>query len=254
MIDDKKLEKAVDIIKNSNYIVVFTGAGSSTESGIADFRSEGGLWSRYDPSIYADYYYFLQDPSKFWEMHRELEDIVGNAKPNPTHYAIAELEKAGKVKAIITQNIDMLHQKAGSGKYGAKIFQLHGEYGTLECIKCNKIYEYDEIDTKIKPYPVCECGGFIKPRVILFGEPLPSDELNGAMDACRKADCFLMVGSSLMVSPANFMPGIAKNNGAKLIFINRDPTMMDDLADIFLQGSSSEILTKIIEKLDLKTK
>ena len=210
MIDEEDLKAAVDIIRDSEYIVVFTGAGSSTESGIADFRSEGGLWSRYDPSIFASYWHFVQDPAPFWEMHRELEDLVANAPPNPTHKALAELEKIGKLKAIITQNIDMLHQKAGSGKYGAKIYQLHGEYGTLECIKCRKTFDYEEIDTRSVEYPVCECGGFIKPKVVLFGESLPPGVLDGAMNACYRADCLLMVGSSLMVSPVNMIPAIDK--------------------------------------------
>ena len=250
MIEDQKIDRAAKIIQNSDYIVVFTGAGSSTESGIADFRSEGGLWSKYDPSIFASYWHFLEDPTPFWEMHRELENIVANADPNPTHDAIAKLEEMGKVKAIITQNIDMLHQKAGSGSFGAKIYQLHGEYGTLECVKCKLEFEYEAINTHVDPYPVCEeCGGYIKPKVVLFGESLPSGILDAAMNVCHKADCFLMVGSSLMVSPANFMPSIAKQAGAKVIFINRDPTAMDDLADIFLKGESSEILSKILDNL-----
>ncbi|MFX0139573.1 MAG: NAD-dependent deacetylase, partial [Candidatus Hodarchaeota archaeon] len=159
MIDEEKLSKAVFIIKNSKHIIVFSGAGISTESGIDDFRSPGGLWDRYEPGIYASYQYFLQDPSLFWKMHNEVEDLVGIAEPNQAHLAIAELERMGKLKAIITQNIDMLHQKAGSGKFGARIYQLHGEYGKLHCIKCNKEFNYDEIDTKNVEYPVCECSG-----------------------------------------------------------------------------------------------
>ena len=249
MIDVEKLSKAAKIIKDSNYIVAFSGAGISTESGIDDFRSPGGLWDRYDPSIYASYQYFLQDPSKFWEMHNELEDIVSEAEPNAAHLAIAELEKLGKVKAVITQNIDMLHQKAGSGKYGAKIYQLHGEYGNLHCIKCGKEFRYDEIDTKNVDYPVCDCSGYIKPKVVLFGESLPFGVLEGAMNACRNCDCFIMVGSSLLISPANFLPSIAKQFGAKLIFINRDNTVMDDLVDVFLKGSAGVIFTELMEKL-----
>ena len=251
MIDEEQISDVAKIIKESNYIVVFTGAGISTESGIDDFRSEGGLWSRYDPAIYASYYYFLDDPSKFWEMHNELEGLVANAKPNPAHYAIAELEKLGKVKAIITQNVDMLHQKAGSGSYGTKIYELHGQYGTLECIKCGKEFHYEEIDTKSVKYPVCKCSGYIKPRVVLFGESLPIGVMEGAMDACRECDCLLMVGSSLVVSPANFMPSIAKQSGARIIFINKDTTIMDDLADIFLRGSASELFTALMKKIKI---
>ncbi|MFX1322379.1 MAG: NAD-dependent deacetylase [Promethearchaeota archaeon] len=249
MIDLEKLTKAAKIIKESNYIVAFSGAGISTESGIDDFRSPGGLWDRYDPSIFASYHHFLQDPSKFWKMHKELEDTVGDAEPNAAHQAIAELEKIGKIKAVITQNIDMLHQKAGSGKHGAKIYQLHGEYGILHCIKCGKEFRYDEIDTKNVDYPVCDCSGYIKPKVVLFGESLPFGVLEGAMNACRNCDCFIMVGSSLLISPANFLPSIAKQFGAKLIFINRDNTIMDDIADVFLKGVAGEIFTEIMKRV-----
>lgn len=249
MIDEEKLSKAVQIIKNSNHIIVFSGAGISTESGIDDFRSPGGLWERYDPGTYASYQYFLQDPSLFWTMHKEVEDLVGTADPNQAHLCIAELEKMGKVKAIITQNIDMLHQKAGSGKFGAKIYQLHGEYGKLHCVRCNKEFKYDEIDTKNVEYPVCECSGYIKPKVVLFGESLPYGVLEGAMDECRDADCLIVVGSSLLISPANFMPSIAKQYGAQLIFINRENTIMDDLADVFLKGSAGEIFTELLKRV-----
>jgi len=242
--------KAANIIKNSNYIVVFTGAGISTESGIDDFRSEGGLWTRYDPAIYASYQYFLQDPSKFWQMHNELEGIVTRAEPNSAHLAIAELEKLGKVKAIITQNVDMLHKRAGSGNFGAKIYELHGQYGTLECISCKKEFQYEEIDTKSVKYPVCECSGFIKPKVVLFGESLPMGVFDGAMNVCRECDCFLMVGSSLAVSPANFMPSVAKQNGASVIFINREETVMDNLADVFLRGSAGETFKELMKLIN----
>ena len=246
--DDKSLlEKAVQIIRNSNNIVVFTGAGSSTESGIADFRSEGGLWSRYEPSIYANYFYFLEDPSKFWEMHNELVEILIKAEPNDIHLGVVELEKRGKVSAIITQNVDALHQKAGSGTYrSVPIYELHGSYIKLQCIECRKEFDFDQVETKGIKYPVCKCGGFIKPKVILFGEALPSGVLDAAMNASQNCDCFLMVGSSLLVSPANFLPQIAKQSGAKLIFINRDPTPLDGIADIFLKGSGGKILSEII--------
>ena len=247
MLDKDNIAQVIEIINTSNNITVFTGAGISTESGIEDFRSEGGLWSRYDPSIYASYQYFLRDPSRFWEMHKELEKIVESAEPNAAHIAIAQLEKMGKVKTIITQNIDMLHQKAGSGSYGAKIYELHGAYGVLHCIECGKEFNYDEIDTKSVKYPVCECSGFIKPKVVLFGESLPARVLDGAMKACAECDTFLMVGSSLVVSPANFMPSIAQQNGAKVIFVNRDETYLDHVADIFLKGSAGEIFTEIMK-------
>ncbi|MFO8018100.1 MAG: NAD-dependent deacylase [Promethearchaeia archaeon] len=250
MIEQKKLSEAAEIIQNSDDIVVFTGAGASTESGIADFRSEGGLWSRYDPAVHANYQLFLKDPTKFWEMHRDLEKTLIEAEPNPTHYAIAELEKMGKVKAIITQNVDMLHQRAGSSSHeDIPIYELHGSYGKLECVRCDREYDLDEVDTQSEEYPVCECSGFIKPKVILFGENLPPGILNNAVASVRDCDCFLMVGSSLEVSPANFLPGLAKEYGAEIIFINKDSTAMDDIADIFVKGKSGEIFTQLMKKL-----
>ncbi len=251
MLKQEELLDAAIIIKNSNYIVVFSGAGISTESGIDDFRSPTGLWSRYDPNIYANYQYFLQDPSLFWTMHKEVEESVGTAEPNQAHIAIAELERIGKVKAVITQNIDMLHQKAGTGKSGATIYQLHGEYGKLQCIKCKKEFNYDEIDTNNIDYPVCDCSGYIKPKVILFGESLPPGVLEGAINECINADCLIVVGSSLLISPANFLPSIAKQYGAKLIFINRENTVMDDLADIFLKGNAGDIFMELLNKIQI---
>lgn len=244
------LNKAAEIIRNAHNVTVFTGAGSSTESGIADFRSEGGLWSRYDPSIYANYFYFLKDPSKFWEMHNELVDILLNAEPNDIHLAVVELEKKGKLNAIITQNVDALHQKAGSGTYRPiPIYELHGSYTKLECIDCKKEFEFNEVETRTVKFPMCNCGGLIKPKVVLFGESLPSGILNAAVAASHNCDCFLMIGSSLLVSPANFLPAIAKQGGAKVIFINRDHTPLDDIADVFLQGSGGKILSEIIKIL-----
>jgi NAD-dependent deacetylase len=250
MYEKSLLNEAVKIIQKANDIVVFTGAGSSTESGIADFRSEGGLWSRYDPSIYANYFYFLEDPSKFWEMHNDLVDILIKAKPNDIHLGVVELEKLGKVSAIITQNIDSLHQKAGSSSYkDIPIYELHGSYRKLECIECKNEFNFEEINTKNIQYPACKCGGFIKPKVVLFGEPLPKGVLDAAMNATLNCDCFLMIGSSLLVSPANYLPPIAKQHGANIIFINRDHTPLDGIADVFLKGSGGKILSEIISLL-----
>lgn len=252
--DENKLEKAIQIIQNSNYIVVFSGAGISTESGIPDFRGKGGLWSKYDPNIYANYNYFLKNPSPFWEMHNELSDTLEEAEPNEAHKSIAELERMGKIKAIITQNIDMLHQKAGSGSYeDIPIYELHGAYRKLECIKCGEDYEFEEVETKNVEYPVCKkCSGYIKPKVVLFGESLPSGVMDAAINSIMKADCFIMVGSSLLVTPANFLPSLAKKNDAKVIFVNKEGTMMDEIADVFLKGSAGRIFRELMKKLKNK--
>jgi len=138
-------------------------------------------------------------------MHNELVDIVINAKPNPIHYAIVELEKLGKIIAIITQNVDALHQRAGSGTYNnVPIYELHGSYEGLECIRCKKEFLFEEVETKNVNYPICECNGYIKPKVVLFGESLRPSVLERAMNVCKSCDCFMMIGSSLLISPANF--------------------------------------------------
>ncbi|TFF87382.1 MAG: NAD-dependent deacylase [Promethearchaeota archaeon] len=248
---ESKLDKAAEIIKNSENIVIFSGAGISTESGIPDFRSENGIWTRYDPSVHANYFVFLENPEPFWTMHNELSDELDEAEPNKAHKAIAELEKMGKIKSVITQNIDMLHQKAGSGKYeDVPIYELHGSYAKIQCIKCGAEYKLDEINTRVNPYPVCEkCDGYIKPKVILFGESLPLGVFDSAIKSVKEADCLIIVGSSLQISPANSVPLTAKQHGVKVIFINKEHTIMDDLADVFLMGKAGEIFTKIMQKL-----
>lgn len=248
---ESNLEKAAQIIKDSHEIVVFSGAGISTESGIPDFRSENGIWTRYDPSIHANYFVFLENPEPFWTMHNELSEELGEAEPNEAHKAITELEKMGKIRSVITQNIDMLHQRAGSGDHNdVPIYELHGSYAKIECIRCGKEYDLEEINTNVEPYPVCDdCSGYVKPKVILFGESLPPGVFNSAIRSVRNADCLIMVGSSLQISPANSVPSTAKQHGAKVIFINKEPTIMDDLADVILRGKAAEIFTNLMKKV-----
>lgn len=216
------------------------------------FFSGAGISTEYDPSTHANYFVFLEDPEPFWTMHNELTETLENAEPNAAHKAIAKLEKMGKMDAIITQNVDMLHQRAGSGKYeDISIYELHGSYGKLSCIKCGEEYDFEELDTGNVVYPVCDkCSGFIKPNVILFGESLPIVVLESALKSVRNADCLLMIGSSLLVSPANSVPIIAKDNGVRTIFINDEPTPMDDLAEVILRGKADKIFTELMEKLE----
>ncbi len=251
---NEEIRKAAEIIKNSNNVVVFTGAGASTESGIPDFRSPGGLWSKYDPDVYASYFLFLKDPKPFWTMHLEVSEMCLNAEPNPAHYAIVDLEKMGKLKVIITQNVDMLHQKAGSGSINnVPIFELHGAFGDLYCMKCRKTYVHDDIKNLLSDesqvVPHCECGGVIKPTAVLFGEQLPLGVIDGAFNACNNCDCLIMIGTSLVVSPANRVPFVAKNSGAKVIFVNKDDSSLEYMMDVFLKGLCGEILPQIIEHL-----
>ena len=239
------IKDVAGLLSNSKHAVVFTGAGISAESGIPTFRGANGLWSRYDREEVASIQGFMRNPKAFWAFARELI-VKTKAKPNAGHYAIAELERMGIIKAVITQNIDMLHQKAGS----KRVLELHGSLKYVDCLKCGKTYEWDEIVDKIDNIK-CENYGsmYLKPRIVFFGEQLPKDVLNEAIREAEKSDVFIVVGSSLQVYPAASLPFIAKENGAKLVLINRDPTDKDWLFDIIIYGKAGEILPKIVERV-----
>jgi len=239
------ISKLKKFVSTSDQIVAFTGAGFSAESGISTFRGAGGLWSKYDPSIYADINRFREDPSYYWSFFRdERYPVIKKAKPNEGHFALVELEKRGKLYRVITQNIDGLHQVAGS----SDVIELHGNTRKVNCLKCDKTYTMDEaykILQKELP-PKCSCGGVLKPGTILFGEPLPQVALDMAMLASKNCDMFLVLGSSLVVYPAASMPKIAKRNGATLVIINIDPTPLDDTADLVINEGTSKVLSKLI--------
>ena len=239
------ISKLKKFVSTSDQIVAFTGAGFSAESGISTFRGAGGLWSKYDPSIYADINVFMQDSTYYWNFFRdERYPVIKKAKPNDGHYALVELEKRGKLYRVITQNIDGLHRVAGQ----SDVIELHGNTRKVNCLNCDKTYTMDEaykILQKDLP-PRCSCGGVLKPGTILFGEPLPQVALDMAMLASKNCDMFLVLGSSLVVYPAASMPKIAKRNGATLVIINIDPTPLDDTADLVINGSASKVLSALI--------
>ncbi len=244
-----EIERAAEIISKARHGVVFTGAGVSAESGIPTFRGNDGLWRRWDPDEVASIYGFKKNPKKFWEFSRELIVKV-KAQPNPAHYAIAELEKLGLVKAVITQNIDMLHQRAGS----KKVLELHGSMEFVDCLDCGKTYRWEEIERYLEKGEIdkirCECGSiYLKPRVVFFGEPLPSDVLSEAMEESRRADVFIVVGSSLVVYPAAYLPVIAKEHGAKLIIVNLEPTIKDHMFDVVIRGKAGEVMPEIVKRV-----
>jgi len=242
---NEMISKLKKYIATSDKIVAFTGAGFSAESGISTFRGAGGLWSKYDPSIYADINYFMQDPSYYWNFFKdERYPVIKKAKPNDGHYALVELEKRGKLYRVITQNIDGLHQKAGS----SDVIELHGNTRKINCMSCDKTYSMDETYNLLKKElpPRCSCGGLLKPGTVLFGEPLPEVALDMANLASSNCDMFLVLGSSLVVYPAAAFPEIAKKRGAVLVIINIDPTPLDDMADIVINERASKILSKII--------
>lgn len=234
-----------DFIDCSETIVAFTGAGFSAESGISTFRGAGGLWSQYDPNRYADIRYFHKDPSYYWKFFKdERYPEIKKAKPNNGHYALVELEKQGKLSCIITQNIDGLHQVSGS----SNVVELHGNTRTSMCQGCNKTYSMDQAYALLQDElpPKCACDGVIKPGTILFGEALPQHALDQATDASKKCDLFIVLGSSLVVYPAASFPGIAKNNGARLVIINIDSTPFDETADLVIHDRASKVLSSVV--------
>jgi NAD-dependent deacetylase len=242
----EKISKLKKIVSTSNQIVAFTGAGFSAESGISTFRGAGGLWSKYDPSIYANINYFNKDPTYYWNFFKdERYPAIKKAKPNDGHYALVKLEKQGKIYRIITQNIDGLHQIAGS----SDVIELHGNTRTIFCRRCNKTYSIDEIYKRLKYElpPRCLCGGVLKPGTVLFGEPLPQYALDLAKLAAQNCDMCLVLGSSLVVYPAASIPRIAQKNGAVLVIVNIDPTPLDDIADLVIHERASKVLSGLIE-------
>ena len=240
---------AAHILRKSSYVIAFTGAGISTESGIPDFRSPGGLWEKYDPSIYADYNNFLKHPGYFWNLAIGIFDTLVRARPNRAHKALVTLERMGKLKVIITQNIDRLHQKAGSM---VPILELHGAYEEFNCINCGKQYSlYEYIAPRLaageRVLQCIDCKGYIKPTAVMFGESLPMEVFNETESHLQQCDCMLVIGSSLQVYPANTIPLSVKQRGARLIVINQDYTYLDEKADVVLYGRAGILLPSLVE-------
>lgn len=244
------IEFAAELFRKAERAVVLSGAGISTPSGIPDFRSEGtGLWSRDEPMEVASLTTFRTNPEKFYAWFRPLAAQIFDAQPNQAHFALATLEQAGHIRAIATQNIDTLHQKAGS----KKVIELHGTLATLSCTQC---FQQVESFLYLKPFvekgelPHCPaCGAALKPDVILFGEQLPQKAWFEAQRDSRACDLMVVAGSSLEVMPAAGLPMQALDRGAHLIIINNTPTYLDVRADAVLRGDVAEIIPAIAEQV-----
>jgi NAD-dependent deacetylase len=246
----KKIQRAAELLANSNFAVALTGAGVSTESGIPDFRSEGGIWEKYNPEIHGNIQSFIKDPSKFWELAEEVAPTLFNAAPNPGHEAIAELEKMDILNGIITQNIDELHQKAGA----VLVYEVHGNVNRFTCFGCRASYNKHQVMRKLKKEkqypPRCDiCSAPLKPSVVLFGESLPTFEIYQSQALSEKADVMLIAGSSLSVVPVSDLPLYTVNSGGKLIIVNDNPTPLDDKAEVVIRDKTGLILPLIVEKV-----
>jgi NAD-dependent deacetylase len=219
----------------SRRAVVFTGAGVSTESGIPDFRSPGGFWTKNQPIYFKDFLAFKDMRQEYWRQKISSEESFSRAEPNRGHRAISALVRGGKVTSVITQNIDGLHQRSGIPE--DKVIELHGNGTYAACLGCGRRYELAPILAAFKRTeepPECECGGFIKPATISFGQPMPVEAMRRAKKEAENSDLFIAAGSSLVVYPAASLPVVARQSRARLVILNREPTDLDYLADLAL--------------------
>lgn len=238
------IQQAALLLKQSKYTTAFTGAGISVESGIPPFRGATGLWSKYDPVV-LDIGYFHSHSLESWRVIKEIfYDFFGKAKPNKAHKVLATMEKKGLLRNVITQNIDNLHQEAGS----RKVYEFHGNSRELVCTKCQKQFSMHDIDFNKLPVLCDKCGGLVKPDFIFFGEGIPSLAYSKSLEAAAMADLFLVIGTTGEIMPASQIPLIAKNNGAKIIEINIEPSnYTHSVTDLFLQGKASVIMEELLE-------
>jgi NAD-dependent deacetylase len=234
---DAEIATLVDLITNADRAVVFTGAGISTESRIPDFRSPGGIWTRMTPIDFADFLASEEARRETWRRRFAMEEMFRAAAPNRGHRAVAELVRRGTATAVITQNIDGLHQ--ASGIPDEQVIELHGNTTYAACLDCTRRYELDalrEVFAHKETAPVCDsCGGFVKTATISFGQAMPPAAMRRAETETIAADLFIVAGSSLVVYPAAAFPELAKRSGARLMIINREPTGLDAIADLVLR-------------------
>ena len=255
---EELIEELADNIVESKKVVVFTGAGISTESGIPDFRGPDGLWTKYDPSdfTYQKYVTDSETRKRMWKMR----DIIGSSwndfQPNPAHHAVAELERLGKLDCVITQNVDGLHQKSGNSEH--MVIQLHGNMSWVKCINCGDRHPFEEVEKWVESGvedPECvQCGGILKPEGIFFGEAMPVWETMEAEKRSRECDLCIVIGSSLVIYPAALMPEFALRSGAKVAIINEGETGLDHAAHIRIWAKAGEVMSEVIklvrDKLD----
>jgi NAD-dependent deacetylase len=238
--------RAVDLMRAARRIVAFTGAGISAESGIPTYRdTEDSLWTQYDPDQFASLDSFLRDSSLYWRFFQDVRyRAIVDARPNDAHRALFALERAGRLRAVVTQNIDGLHQAAGS----REVVELHGNTRVIDCLSCRARYGMEEVYDMLAralPPPCPSCGGMLKPAVVFFGEALPEEALARAAEHAAACDLLLVVGSSLVVYPAASIPPLAKRCGAKLLIVNRTPTPCDEIADAVVRDPAGEVLPRL---------
>ncbi len=238
--ESKKIKEAAQMLQEADYTVVLTGAGISTESGIPDFRSPDGLWKKYDPTTLSNVQAIYNHYNLFHQFFKERLGALWDCKPNQGHRVLAEWEKEGLLQAVITQNIDSLHKKAGSHT----IYEIHGNIETIYCQECQ---EKSDVQTFLQKSPCSYCNGPLRPGVILFGEALPQETWKRAVEEIERADLLLVIGSSLQVSPVNQLP-LHMDEEDRRILINQETTHLESIFDLLLTGRAGELL-KAIESI-----
>jgi NAD-dependent deacetylase len=243
---DENYAKAIQLLTNSRYTSAFTGAGISVESGIPPFRGEGGIWTKYDP-MYLDIEHYISQTEKSWKIIREIfYDFFGDARPNMAHYGLSLLERKGRLKNVITQNIDNLHLEAGN----KVVIEFHGNSKYFRCLRCGKKFSVKDITLSDKPPHCAHCEGLLKPDFIFFGEGIPEDAYKASLKAAQHASVFLLIGTSGQVAPANQIPYLAKQNGASIIEINPDPSAYTySITDIFLRGKAAGTMETLMQRM-----
>jgi len=240
------IERAAELLAGARRGLALTGAGISAESGIPTFRGEGGLWRQYDPVKVATLDRFLADPAEYWQVARERGPAVLVARPNAGHHALAELESAGHITTLVTQNTDGLHKDAGS----RNVIELHGTGRNVRCLNCGIVETRGEVQARLDRElpPKCRVcgGGFLKPTVVFFGEAMPAAAVDQAFNAARETDLMLVIGSSLVVYPAAEIPSVAVRAGAPMVLINAEPTPYDELAEVVIHGRAGEVLPELL--------
>ena len=245
-----QISKIADKIKSGGNNVVFTGAGISTESGIPDYRSQGGIWDKFRPVYFDEFMSSREARAEYWRRWVELYQGILEAKPNSAHLALADLHAKGLLLAVVTQNVDGLHQD--SGLPDDRIIELHGNTRRIRCMGCRRIASLENVRDRLAsgdPAPDCECGGYLKPDTISFGQSMPVAEVEKAVNLSRKSDFFMVVGSTLLVQPAAHMPVYAKDNGAFLAIVNLSDTPCDNMCDALIREKAGGVLQKIVAEV-----
>ena len=248
----KQIDELVDALQSSRHVVVLTGAGASTEAGLPDWRGPAGMWKQWSPTQMASLSAMQQNPVEFYQFYRYRLSKLRGAVPGPTQRALAALEAAGKIHCIITQNIDRLHQAAGS----RNVIEVHGSLDTAVCVKCGREYSPEVLDVDVETaddVPRCDtCGGYLKPGIVLFEEPLPQDAIAAAFAESERADLFMVVGSSLEVGPVNMLPARAAHAGARLAIVNLSETHLDWMANWLIREKAGVVLTEVVKRLGIE--